>query len=433
MSLPPKHSYRCKHIHKEADGGLYIHEEKKFVSRHSRGALLSVAAAAQNPDQELKLIASPDTFQVGKTAEIVLTIAGVTPGSGAQLRAGDVFEIYTDLRGGGLREAPSVFLQGPNFAGQNITSEIDSNGILKLMYAGPGTSWTAADTVQLTLKVNSPTEAGTSIVVLRSPGDGRFGTEWRVFPVNVVPAGSEALAGQIGPQGPAGPQGAQGLTGAAGPTGPQGPRGDEGPAGAVGPMGPAGPKGDTGATGLVGPVGPAGPVGPVGLTGATGATGSAGPVGPAGPQGLTGATGATGPAGPVGPAGPAGAIGPAGPAGATGATGAAGPKVFLVRRASKARPVRRGCRCCRPAGPAGSGLAAFGSVFQLATIARCDGCGRGGRAFQQQRTALERNSHSRDNDGHHLDCRNLRSQLFRLDYRRHWQPDSGRRQWHGET
>lgn len=286
------------------------------------GLLLSVAAAAQNPDQELKLIASPDTFQVGKTAEIVLTVAGVTPGSGAQLRTGDVFEIYTDLRGGGLREAPSVLLQGPNFAGQNITSEIDPNGILKLMYAGPGTSWTAADTVQLTLKVNSPTEAGTSIVVLRSPGDGRFGTEWRVFPVNVVPAGSEALAGLAGPQGPAGAQGPQGLTGAAGSIGPQGPRGEDGPAGAVGPIGPAGAKGDTGATGLAGP---------------------AGSTGPAGPVGLTGATGATGPAGPVGPQGPAGSVGATGPAGSTGSTGATG--------------------------PAGSGLAAFGYVFQLATIA----------------------------------------------------------------
>ena len=78
--------------------------------------------------------------------------------------------------------------------------------------------------------------------------------------------------------------------------------------------------------------------------GPQGPAGPAGPTGPAGPQGTTGLTGATGPAGPTGSAGPAGPSGPAGPAGPAGPTGAPG-----------------------PAGT--NGLAAFGYVFELATLA----------------------------------------------------------------
>lgn len=54
------------------------------------------------------------------------------------------------------------------------------------------------------------------MIVLKSPADGRFGPEWRVMPVNVVPAASEALVGLVGPQGPAGPQGLPGAAGTGG-------------------------------------------------------------------------------------------------------------------------------------------------------------------------------------------------------------------------
>jgi hypothetical protein len=196
--------------------------------------LFPAPVVAQSSPQELRMLVSPHTLQVGKTSEIVLTITGATAGPGTPLRTGDVFEIFTDLRGGSLRSTSAIQLQGPGLAGDHLTANIDSSGVLRLTYSGLGTSWSVADSVQLTLKMSSPVESGISIVVLKSPIDGRFGAEWKVLQVNVVPAVSEALEGLVGPQGPAGPAGA---------SGPQGP---PGPQGIQGMIGPAGPRGDQG-------------------------------------------------------------------------------------------------------------------------------------------------------------------------------------------
>ncbi|MEL1135717.1 collagen-like protein, partial [Desulfitobacterium sp. THU1] len=127
--------------------------------------------------------------------------------------------------------------------------------------------------------------------------------------------------------GAVGPTGSTGATGAVGPTGSTGATGAVGPTGSTGATGEVGPTGPTGATGEVGPTGPTGATGAVGPTGSTGATGAVGP---------TGSTGATGAVGPTGSTGATGAVGPTGPTGATGATGA--------------------------------GLAAYGYVYQLATV-----------------------------------------------------------------
>ncbi len=282
------------------------------------------------------MLVSPHTLQVGKTSEIVLTITGSTAGPGAPLRTGDVFEIFTDLRGGSLRSTPAIQLQGPGLAGDNLTANIDSSGVLRLTYAGPGTSWSVADSVQLTLKMNSPVESGISILVLKSPADGRFGAEWKVLQANVVPAVSEALEGLVGPQGPAGPAG---LSGPQGPVGPQGTQGL---------TGPAGPRGDQGFSGSTGPIGPTGATGPAGAAGAAGPAGATGPAGPIGPAGAAGPAGATGPAGPQGIQGLQGIPGAAGTPGTPGATGPTGPQ--------------------GPAGASGGGLSSYGSIYQLATI-----------------------------------------------------------------
>lgn len=290
--------------------------------------LTPAAAMAQGSGQELRMLVSPHTLQVGRTSEVVLTITGSTAGPGTPLRSGDVFEVYTDFRGGNLRSTPTVQLQGPGLAGHNLTAEIDNNGVLRLVYSGSETSWSVADSVQLTMKVNSPMDPGTSMVVLKSPSDGRFGSEWKVLPVNVVPAASEALAGLVGPQGPAGAAGAVGPQGPAGPQGLQGRTGAEGPRGESGPPGATGPAGAAGAAGAVGPVGPAG------------SQGAVGPAGPQGPQGIPGTPGAQGL---PGTPGAQGLQGPQGPQGLQGIQG--------------------------PAGTSGSGgLSAFAGVFQLATI-----------------------------------------------------------------
>ena len=237
-------------------------------------ALMSgVCVFAQDSTQDLRLLVSPHTLQVGRTSEIVITVSGSLLGPGAQLRPGDIFEIYTDLRGGSWRSVPTVLTQGPGLEGQSFSPGIDSNGTLRIVYLGLGTVWTAIDSIQLTGKVDSPASAGTSVFALKTSADGRYGQEWKVFPVIVVPRDSDALAGLIGPQGPAGPQGP---TGPRGPGGAEGPRGEQGPVGATGPMGQIGPVGPIGATGAPGPMGPIGPAGPVGPAGPSGPAGAAG-------------------------------------------------------------------------------------------------------------------------------------------------------------
>lgn len=367
-------------------------------------ALLTPATAlAQSFGQDLRILVSPHTLQVGKTSEIVLTISGFTAGPGAPLRTGDVFEIYMDFRGGVLRTTPTVHLQGPGLINQLLTAEIDSNGILRLVYSGPGTTWSVTDSVQLILKLTSPVEIGTSIIVLRSPSDGRFGTEWKVLPVTVVSAVSEALAGLIGPQGPAGTDGAIGPQGPAGPQGPQGRTGAEGPRGESGSSGPAGSTGPAGATGPAGPAGPTGaagpagaagaigPVGPIGLTGPQGLQGAVGPIGPiglTGPQGLQGAVGPIGPIGLTGPQGLQGLIGLTGPQGLQGTIGLTGPQGLqgaigltgpqgpqglqgLIGLTGPQGPqgLQGVIGLTGPQGPAGTaGLAAYASVAHLATL-----------------------------------------------------------------
>lgn len=102
--------------------------------------MVPVAAMAQGTGQDLKMVVSPHTLQVGKTTEIVLTISGSTAGLGTELRTGDVFEVYTDLRGGALRATPVLQLQGAGLVGQNLTGQVDGNGVLRLVYSGPGTT-----------------------------------------------------------------------------------------------------------------------------------------------------------------------------------------------------------------------------------------------------------------------------------------------------
>lgn len=280
---------------------------------------------AQSTGQELRILASPHTLQVGRSTEIVLTLTGSTAGPGAPLQTGDFFEIYTDFRGGSIRSTSPVQLQGPGLAGQNFAANLDQNGVLRLTYLGSNTSWSVADSAQVTLELNSPSQTGISMIVLKSPADGRFGPEWQVQPVNVLPADSAALASLVGPPGPVGP---------AGPVGPRGPGGPQGP------QGLSGSDGRPGSDGLPGAQGPAGPAGPAGATGPAGPAGAVGPTGPAGPQGIQGLPGTPGTIGPPGAPGSPGPQGPQGPAGPTG-----------------------------PAGPAGSGLAAYASMSQLATVA----------------------------------------------------------------
>ncbi|MBE0657498.1 MAG: collagen-like protein [Bryobacteraceae bacterium] len=259
---------------------------------------------------------------------------------------GDTIELYLDLRGGSLAEAPvATLLQGERFEGQNFTVEpVSGENRIRITYAGAGTQWSSAESIQLSLKITTPSTPGVALVVMKLPTlDGRFGAaEWNVFPINVLTADQTPAAGPQGPEGPQGPAGPQGEVGPLGPVGGRGPMGDSGPRGPQGEPGSAGATGANGATGAQGPAGPAGetgatgPAGPQGETGAagaTGATGAAGPQGDVGPAGAAGAQGAQGEVGPAGPAGaqgaqgevgPAGAQGPAGPQGAAGATGAAG-------------------------------------------------------------------------------------------------------------
>jgi hypothetical protein len=155
--------------------------------------------------------------------------------------------------------------------------------------------------------------------------------------------------------GPTGPTGETGPTGPTGDTGPTGPTGDTGPTGPTGETGPTGPTGDTGPTG---PTGETGPTGPTGDTGATGATGDTGPTGSTGETGPTGSTGETGPTGSTGETGPTGPTGDTGPTGATGDTGPTGPTGETGPTGATGET-----------GATGAGLAAFGNVYQLATIA----------------------------------------------------------------
>jgi hypothetical protein len=320
--------------------------------------LLTSGSALEAGD--LKVYPSPHTLQVGKTQEVVLGLANTAPGAGIPLINGDTIELSFDLRGGGLEEGPvSVVLQGDRFQAQSfLVQRVDGQNMIRITYTGPGTLWTAAESLQIGLRITTPNLPGVAFIVMRLPvRDGRFGPEeWCVFPVNVL---TDEQAPAAGPQGPAGPQGEPGAKGETGPVGPQGPKGDmgaqgpEGPRGETGPeglRGPAGPVGLQGPQGEVGSTGATGATGPQGETGATGATGAqgsqgaqgvqgetgaqgpAGQTGPQGQQGETGATGATGPQGPqglqgeTGAQGPAGQTGPQGPQGETGATGAQGPQ-----------------------------------------------------------------------------------------------------------
>ncbi|MBA3974623.1 MAG: hypothetical protein C0504_10450, partial [Candidatus Solibacter sp.] len=200
---------------------------------------------------------------------------------------GDTIELFLDLRGGSLAEAPiTTLLQGQNFEGQNFSVEpVPGENRVRITYAGAGTQWSSAESIQLSLKITTPSTPGVALVVMKLPTlDGRFGAaEWNVFPINVLTANQTLAAGPQGPEGPQGPTGPQGVAGPQGPQGVPGPRGDFGPAGSPGPAGDPGPQG------------PAGSAGPAGATGAAGAAGA------------TGATGSAGPQGEIGPAGPAGA------------------------------------------------------------------------------------------------------------------------------
>ncbi len=341
---------------------------------------------------DLKVYPSPHTLQIGKTQEVVLGLANTAPGGGIPLINGDMIELSFDLRGGSLADGPvSVLLQGDRFQAQSFLVErVEGQNMVRITYAGPGTLWTAAESLQIGLRITTPNLPGVAFVVMRLPvRDGRFGPEeWCVFPINVLtdeqapaagpqgPAGPQGEPGARGETGPAGPQGPQGETGAQGPEGPRGETGPEGLRGPAGQVGPQGPQGETGPTGPQGPQGEsgvAGPQGPQGVQGETGAQGPAGPAGPQGPQGETGATGATGPQGPqgvqgeAGAQGPAGQTGPQGPQGEVGATGAQGPQGVQGEAGPAGATGSMGPQgpqgATGPAGPAGAG--GLGSVTHV--------------------------------------------------------------------
>ena len=204
-----------------------------------------------------QLSISPNSFAVGITSQLAVSVVNVDPACSKSIAPGDTFTWTVDTGAGvlgmvGSSCADDISVRSPDGslgATQFSCSVVGNTAKLTFIGSPIGSQhvFKGWDSVSLTLQLNA-INRGPYLVSFGMPTDSsRYDTaglpSFATIAVVDFPVGPP---GPTGASGPVGPPGVVGATGAFGSTGASGPQGIQGPGGIAGATGPPGATGASG-------------------------------------------------------------------------------------------------------------------------------------------------------------------------------------------